>query len=336
MIREALNQYAATIGRQFMHDRTKTVGASEIGLCARRVHWLKHSTAEDDGYVDTLGTRGSVMESAFWYPALRMKFGEKLLYAGPEQKTFIDTPLSATPDGLLTGLNGTELKSFGVKQCSSCILVESKTIDPRVNLRTAKAENEYQVQVQLGLVRKMTAHKPTYALISYIDASFWNEVTEFVIKFDAEVYATARKRATLILLQDELPKPEGYISGGKECEYCPYAKRCGSVRRDVPNTDAPVDPQFAAEIIDMCRKLATIKDDVATLTSSVKEQQEAIKERLREKGVRNIPDVVRWSAVKARESYDYPKLRDAAERLGLDISKFETVGEATDRLQVLL
>ena len=34
-------------------------------------------------------------------PALRARYGDKLLYAGDKQQTFVSGFLSATPDGLL-------------------------------------------------------------------------------------------------------------------------------------------------------------------------------------------------------------------------------------------
>ena len=55
---------------------------------------------------------------------------------------------------------------------ADCLLLECKSIDPRVKLDAPKPEHRYQVIVQLGVVRETTEFQPRYAIISYIDASF--------------------------------------------------------------------------------------------------------------------------------------------------------------------
>jgi hypothetical protein len=339
MIKEALNAYAASIERQFTHDRKQTVGGSEIGLCARKVCYDKHGVPKDTDFAENPATRGTVMESAFWYPAMKHAYGNQLKIAGPNQITLSSPPLSATPDGLLINLERDALKHLGVKDIGAgrCILVEGKTIDPRVNLVKAKAENEAQVQVQLGLIRKQTHYRPNYAVISYTDASFWSEVTEFVVKFDLETFAAAERRATKILnCEPKEMKPEGWIAGGKECDYCPWVRHCGGTRRDVPGQDMSADPQFKAEIVDMCTALLSKRAASEAWEAEVREYEQALKDRLREKKVRRIPGVVIWSAVKGRQAYDNEAIREAARKKGVNIEKFSTVGDPTDRLLVQL
>lgn len=341
MIKEALDEFATSITKTWPHDRTKTVGASEIGLCARRMHFVKKAKAHDDSHVEGWGARmrGNVMESELWVPAMEKKFGKRYLHGGALQKTFADKWLSATPDGLVVGLKRDALKHLGVKDIESdCILVECKSLDPRVNLRQAKDENTYQVQVQMGLIRKLTKHKPVYGLISYMDASFWNEVSEWPVKFDERVFKAAEARAEQILTS-EGPQdlaPEGWIAGGSECEYCPFTKACGVIRRSVPEGEAAADPQFAAEITDMCLELQELEAEVEQGTARVREKQQAIKDRLREKGVRKIPKVVTWSAVKGRKSYDNKAIHAAASAAGIDIEEHTTIGEPSDQLRVMV
>ena len=340
MIKQALDQYAAALDRQFNYDRRKTVGASEIGLCARKVAWTKREGKKDAEFLQGWGAhlRGTVMEGCFWEPALKMKYGDDLLWSGKDQRTLESGPLSATPDGLVCNLPPGHLAHLGIDDIEgNCVLVECKTIDPRINLSRERDANHFQVQVQMGLVRRLTEHKPNYALISYVDASFWDSVSEFPVRYDDGLYEVAEKRAEEILTKDPTElKPEGWIAGGGECEYCPFTKPCGVIRRSVPEREAAADPQFVAEISDMCRDALDAKSEVEQSDMEYRELQQRIKDRLREKSVRRIPGIVVWSPQKGRTNYDMPAIREAAAAVGLDVEKYSTAGEPTDRLQILL
>ena len=109
MIRAALDDYARTRTRQFDADRSQTVGASEVGQCARKVFYLKNEAdpvcgaQRDLDFADGWGARlrGTVFEDQVWTPALRAKFNSQLLFAGDEQRTLVSGFVSATPDALL-------------------------------------------------------------------------------------------------------------------------------------------------------------------------------------------------------------------------------------------
>ncbi len=360
MIKEAINDFAVTIITKFDYDRSQTIGASEIGGCARKAFYEKNKEVHtgpkfrankvnrdnikrykpDADYKDGWGARvrGILIEKNLWVPALRKRFGRNLIMAGKDQKSLFKGYLSATPDGLVINQPRNALMAHGVADIGvgKCFVVEGKSIDPRVPLAEAKAENIYQVQCQIGLIRECTKYKPEFALISYIDASFHDSITEFVVKFNPAIYQRAKIRATEIKTAKaptEL-KPEGWIAGGKECQYCAFLKPCGIARANLPNYDAPVDSQFKAEIIDLCRNLNEMKEVKEGAEIEIRSIQEDIKNRLREKGVRKIPGVVTWSNVKGRESYDMMALREAARKIGLDLTPFETVGDPTDRMTV--
>lgn len=340
MINDILNAYAASVRRKFKHDRTQTVGASEIGQCARKTYWAKRSTAHDESHVESWGAllRGTVMEDKFWVPAMRRKFKKDLLYAGSKQRTFAEGYLSATPDALVVNLKYDVLRHLGIKDIEGdCILIDCKSIDPRVNISKEKDVHFFQVQVQLGLVRALTSYKPTYAVLHYIDASFWHEVAEYAVKYDPAVFDQAVKRAEKIITASapgELP-PEGWITGGTECEYCPFKKPCGVITKSVPAREC-ADAQFTAEVTDLCREAQVVHKKAEEAGTAWRGAQEKIKERLREKGVRKLPGVVTWSSVKGRESWDMKGLREAAQAVGLDVEQFSTVGDPSDRLDIRL
>lgn len=343
MIKEALHNFATANEKVWATDRSQTIGASEIGQCARKTFWMKnegdpkYGAARDPEYVDNWGAkvRGTVMENELWVPAMRVQFGERLLFAGVEQQTLVSGFISATPDGLITELLEGEHSTLNA---GTCVTAECKTADPRTNLAEAKAENVYQTHIQMGLIRELTEWKPTHSILSYTDASFWNEVVEFVIPFDSRVFEVGKKRAALVMTATHASelKPEGWIAGGRDCEYCPFTKACGITRRSVPDGNAKPDPQFVAEMADMA--LAAKRFEVArdTADERLRATQQDMRDRLREHGVKKIPGVVNWSHVKGRTSYDNKAIQKAAVAAGIDIEQFSTVGEPTDRLTISL
>jgi hypothetical protein len=135
-------------------------------------------------------------------------------------------------------------------------------------------------------------------------------------------------------------KPEGWIAGGQECEFCPFTKACGVIRHTVPtqtSAETP-DPQFVAEIADLAREAKQRRTAVEQTTGALREVEHEIKERLRAKGVRQVIGdgvTVTWSTVKGRPSYDMKRIREAfAAMTGGGLAEYETVGEKTDRLLI--
>ena len=345
IVSKALDAYAGT-ALPFFTDRMSTVGASEIGQCARKVFWIKNEddaklhAERDEGHVETWGARlrGTTIEERLWVPAMRKRFGRRLKYAGKSQQTFTHNYLSATPDAIVVDLTPAEMEEIGTD--SDCAVFECKSLDPRATLNEAKASNVYQTHVQMGILRATTDFRPTHAVISYIDASFWNEAAEFVVAFDEDIYNAAQLRAQTVMTETDVAKisPEGWIMGGAECRWCPFTKACGIERRNLPfaEDNAPVDPQFAAEITDMVRELKQAQSEGEFAEARARARQDDIKTRLREKGLRKIPGVVTWSPVKGRNGYDNKAVQAAAIAAGVDITPYATQGEPGDRLVITL
>lgn len=349
MIREALDQFAKASAREWLTDRSQTVGASEVGQCARRVFFAKNEddhaarVVRDDDYEDRWGAkvRGTVYETFWWEPALRARFGDKLLFAGADQRTLSDGFLSATPDALIVDLPADVLAHLGVPDIGGdCILVECKTADPRTKLDGPKPEHVFQVQVQLGLVRAKTNHKPAYALITYSDTSFWDDVREFPVAFDPAVYAVAQARAARIMtaLSVQDIRPEGHIAGGRECDYCPYTTQCGQAKASrVPEAAAELDEESAAAIARLARRAKELKLEAAASEAEAKQLEHDIRDLLTAAGTRKAAFEgvsVSWSPVKGRPSFDMKGIREAAAAAGVDLSAFETTGDPTDRLVI--
>jgi hypothetical protein len=287
--------------------------------------------------------RGRLIEDHFWIPALRARYGDKLLYAGDDQRTLVSGFLSATPDGLLIDQQSGVLAALGIDDLGGDggVVLECKSLDPRTKLDDTKPEHAYQAIVQIGLIRELMPHRPNVALISYINASFLHDIDERTVRFDPTIFENARRRAAQIVTAtapDEL-KPEGWVAGGKECEFCLFTKACGVIRHAVPVQPRaePPDPQFVAEIVDMAREARGRRNIVGAATADLRAIEHDIKERLRAKGLRRVDGdgvSVVWSPVKGRPSYDMKAIREAAEKVGIDLAEYETVGEPTDRLVI--
>ena len=273
-------------------------------MCLRRIWFAKNKIEYDPGYEKGWGAaiRGNIHEQHFWVPALRKHFKRNLLFAGKQQRTLKSGPLSATPDGLVINVDRSALAYLGVKDIgpSRCVIVEAKTIDPRIAIDVAKSENMFQVQCQMGLIRELTKYKPDFAVICYSNASFYDDITEFVEKFDQSVYDRAKKRAWRVMSAKNASelKPESWIWGGKDCQYCPWAKRCAAIRGNVPIEQHPhgslmltrLDPQLVAEFYDLAREERTQHAIAGMAEEKQREIQHAIKERLKEKQLNRIDE----------------------------------------------
>lgn len=345
MIRELLHAYGSNLRRQFAHDRLNTLGSSEAGRCARASAFAKLEVPPDPDFVESWGAalRGSVIEDSFWVPGLRANLppGAQLRFAGDEQQTLVDGYLSATPDGLITGLPPGCLSDLGVADIlADCLLVECKSIDPRASLKSAKPEHVFQVQVALGLMRRSTEYMPEYALISYIDASFWDRVYEFPVRFDSRVYDAAIERARAIMAASDPGDlaPEGKIAGGAECRYCAWSQQCiGVTIASVPESGARLGANAAAELKslrDAERKLAASAEETEFTRAAT---QEAIKQFLRAAGVRGHKGddwSVQWTVTKGRQSIDQAALLEAAKHAGIKTDEFRREGKPAERLTV--
>jgi hypothetical protein len=333
VIKEAFAAYAEASTKPWVHDRGRTVGASEIGLCARKTWFVKHGQVPDSGYIDRWGAkrRGDLIE-VFWVEALKHHFGPGVLhYAGRHQRTFIDeeSSLSATPDGLVNDWH----KGF-------CFLVECKSVDPRAKLEEARPEHIYQLQVQMGLVRKLTRFDPNFGILCYVDASFLDDTKEFKIDFNPEIFEQARLRAATIMLAnraDDL-RPEGYIAGAAECEYCQFRGSCSAMRAGaVPGKEARLSDKELELVADLARQSRSYKKVADEMELNAKDCESDIKEIMKNAGTRRVQGEgvsIVWSALKGRPNWDWPKLRAAAEKIGLDLAPFETVGNPSDRLDI--
>jgi hypothetical protein len=349
MIKAALDQYAAASNKSWLLERSATVGASAVGACARKTWFEKNaddpdSPRPDPDYVDSYGAkiRGTVIEASFWAPALMHAYGNDLLYADNDQRTLVLDLLSATPDGLLINQPRDALKHLGIEDIESdCIALECKSISERVDVSNLpKPENVFQANTQLGMFRALTEHKPMYAVVSYINAGWWDVCHEYVVKFDPAVFETAKLRARDIMLAQSAQalKPEGFIAGGKDCDYCAFTRACGSARSAyVPREEKPIGITDTVRIANQAKNAKALKAQAEQFAADARAAEALLRDMLAEVGTRRVEGEgvkVRWSQTKPRAGFDNAALKEAAIAAGIDITQFQKQGAPGDQLVI--
>jgi CRISPR/Cas system-associated exonuclease Cas4 (RecB family) len=340
------DSYAAKNQKAFSHDRSKSVGASEVFGCIRKAWAKKRGVVRDTGESSWGATsRGDLIENYHIVPVFESELPEGYGYigAGQDQKTFVDeeSQLSATPDGLIDGLSRDALKLYDIEDIESdCIVTEYKSVDPRVNLKEEKAIHRGQVITQMGLIREKTEFKPRYGVIIYVNASFLDDVKVYVVRFEEEVYEQAKKRAKLVFSANNPQdlRPEGKLNGG--CQFCEFTSWCAKV------TGNSMPPEGSKDKLSDQQKsiLKTLAIAYTQTSQSLKEAEttkdelsEKIKETLRAFNVRKASDKTsgdEWSVsytfVNGRETLD----KRAMEEDGIDLSQYTTTGNGYERLAV--
>jgi len=356
-IRALLDAYVADDQKVWEYDRNLSLGASEAFGCIRQAFYKKTGAAIDTNYKESWGAlrRGDLIENDFIVPGLRAGLKKhfpkaRLLGAGDKQKTFVGDRASATPDGLMVGLPRDCLAHMGVADLgedpgarkgdegTAALVSEFKSIDPRVNLREEKAIHNGQVQMQLGLIREQTPHKPNYAIIIYVDCSFFDDIDVYVVEFDQKKYDAGKKRAAAVFKEGAKSTdfmPEGRIDGS--CNLCKFQQLCmkdtqGALPPDNKVGDVPEEVIKTVEAALL--KAADASAAYKTAEKDKKQAQEELKEILQTHDVRRVKGEdwsVSLSNVKGRRSLD----TEAVEAAGIDLEPFykESVGHQTLRIQ---
>jgi hypothetical protein len=349
----AFDMFVASTGKTWAHDRSQTVGASEVWACLRSV-WYEKRGAEfgiepDEQDAGNWGAmeRGNLIENHFVVPGLRLALpkmeslpeGVELILGGSDQQTLVLGKNSATPDGIIKGLTPGPLTIRGGKQEiyiedieADCIVLEIKSIDPRSTLLEEKARHHGQTQVQLGLIREMTSFKPIYAVVLYVDASFLT-MTPFVVKFDPDSYAIAKTRAIDVYrINDPLMIiPEGRFTGA--CENCRWRGPCrtttiGSIPKkkvSLPEAIAATDPL----VLDYLAA-KKVYDEAELRVEVLKEK---IKESLMDFQTSSLTGKnwrATWYPVKGKKKLD----QEAMKADGIDLEPYQTEGAPHDQLRV--
>jgi cytochrome c553 len=328
------------------HDRSTTLGASEAFGCIRKAWFDKRGEDAgyeiDDGHTQSWGAmeRGNIMEEHFVVPVLETfnPEGTKFHFGSEEdQVTYVYGEVSATPDGLYTGCSRDALSLYGIADLESdCFMVEIKSIDPRSNLKEEKEIHHGQVQQQLGIIRRMTEHKPVYAVIIYVNASFYDDISIFVVKYDPDYWRAARHRAKTLNEAGDAKdlQAEGILMSA--CDFCKWTSACASVNKaavptkEVKEAFSEIQLNELAELARKEREADAAEKAAKALRDDVRAD---IKEYLARAGSKKAKDdrfSVSWTWQNGRETID----QKAMEADGIDIAKYKKRGNGFEKMTI--
>lgn len=346
---DSARAFAASRKKSFGHDRRLTVGASEVGKCARAVAARKAGWTPDPGYEDSSGfaTRGDVMEDAWTSPMAEYhvtKLGGRMLYHGQANQITLKgkgVPLSATPDGLAEGLPRNVLAPYGVSDIESDEAVfEFKSLDPRFDAgKLPKPEHVPQTITQLGMIRRATKHKPLWGAVIYVNASDYFDVNVFPVKYSEEAFAGCAQRATKMLKAkdpNQLP-PEGKITGGAECRTCEFAQRCYGFLPWLQKDARQPSPKAAATIA----KLSKQARELEAQEQAAKRKRAEVEADLYLELANNKTNFVKLPGLTVFAKKTAPQMRvdqaalvAAASKAGLDVEQFKKPTKPGSSLEI--
>lgn len=356
---DLFDEHIASNQKTWKQDRRLTVGASECFGCIRKTFFTKRGDElgykADGGWTESWGAmeRGNIIENSYIVPAIEeglKRRGLKLIMAGDGQDTILDGIHSATLDGLIISEDGGPLPRdflayYGVEDIGEdvySIVLEMKSIDPRITMTHEKPVHRGQTQMQTGLIRDKTEYKPTLAVLLYVNASWLDDITIFVIDYEESIYNLGRKRNEKVFGEDDaaLFAPEGKLDN--MCQYCKYQDACNEVQQKrVPEARAALTKKETElqnqELLDDLRPIVLERDDakhtIKELETAVEGLNEVIRQELIKHNVSRAVDddfKATYTYQKGRKTISAAKMKAA----GLDPEDYMSEGNGFEKLTV--
>lgn len=342
------SQYVAEHQKVWEHDRGSTVGASEVFGCQRKSFFdkfvEKFGFKEDPDYEHEHGwgamERGNVMEEHWVVPVLEAMIPKtsKYLFGTAGQETFVYGQNSATPDGLITNLASDALIDYGIEDIESdCILVEVKSFDPRSSFDEEKEIHHGQAQQQMGIIRRMTQYRPMYTVILYVNASFYDDIKAFPVRYDPGSWKAAVRRADEVLNAETASdlRPEGKMTDG--CKFCKWTHECAKASKELVPTDENVkddiDPEIAIELENLVRderKAAQQEKDSKADKESLRADIKDLLLELQKRKVKQPKYSISWTFQEGKKTVDTKAMREA----GIDLEPFTTEGAGFEKMTI--
>lgn len=349
---DMFDEHIANNQKTWPQDRRLTVGASECFGCIRKTWFTKrghlYGFESDPAYEDSWGAmeRGNIIENSYIVPAVEeglKRRGMELTMAGEGQDTIIDGIHSATLDGLVLNAPRDVLAYYGVEDIGTdSFVLEMKSFDPRLTLQHEKPVHRGQTQMQMGMVRDTTEHKPNFAVLLYINASWLDDIRIFIIPFEEDEYRLGRARNEKVFEATE-PKmlhAEGKLDG--MCDYCSYAKSCNSVSVGrVPTPRAMLKSAEVAaqdtQMVEMLDRLVSTQGEIKADKKDAEAKLENVNEQIRQALIVHGQSraagadwKIAYTAQKGRKTINKALMIEA----GLDPEDFMAEGAGFEKLTV--
>jgi len=230
-------------------DRSKYVGASDIGHCLEKSFLSKTIGETHDLKQQVIFQRGHIAEgiikNGFQNNPAELKFQEQVEVTGEDTDGFIKGHID-----------------FVVEFPNEVVVVECKTFSSPLPNGEPRESWRHQVQLQIGLLKKKTSKICKRGKIIAMNINS-GEVFEFDVIFNEALYKIAQKRAN-ILWNAVLSKvaPQGEVSD--LCGYCSFKTQCQTLRKN--GIQMPKEIEEIAKRVKQHRELETqIKKDKENL-----------------------------------------------------------------------
>lgn len=328
-------------------DRSKYLSASEASNCERMLWFAKRHPEKVRGPLETWGyaERGNAYES--WVVDRinsTLDLDETLLFAGSDQLSFYSDEhrISGTPDGFLVN-----------QEKKSGTVLEFKSFDPRksvANLPDPKHVAQININMALlQLIRPVNADVDDEhgGILSYGNASNFQDHYEFPLKFDGTYFAKAKIKADRIFTKNNPAdtEPEGLLNG--DCRFCPFTEECSKlIGKPIDEAEReivqPMEmPEIKANPIPRgmkgkIRRFVENNQKIKDLKKENKELDKDVRAYVMEHGgeVTLGSATVTVSEQAGRETVDKVRLRNHLDAIGMDLDDYIETGKPFSRMDV--
>jgi CRISPR-associated exonuclease Cas4 len=234
-------------------DRSKYVGASDVGGCLKKAYLSKKEEAQTELSLEQMIVlqRGhiaeGIVESALTAKAL--PFQRQVEVCGKNELSFIKAHLD-----------------FIVESSKEIVVIECKSITSAIE--SPYDSWIYQIQLQMGLLKAENPSKPVRGVIAAINVSDGSAI-EFAVSFNEPLfYASIARAKQLWACVENGIEPEGEC--GTLCAYCPFKGQCNSLRSGA--TELPLE---IAQKVKRLKELNAIEKESKSLKGEIKSYLEA-------------------------------------------------------------
>lgn len=316
-------------------DRSKYIGASEIGGCSLKIYYDK---TDDDGFRGNGRTeRGNVLESAII--SLMKKGGIDIRYHDDgrinrqREIEHPDYPVRVHPDGIIyEAFQRPHVvnKKRMVTDYKEVAVLEIKTVGTDRFRILDEPDAPWVLQTRFNA---FMAEVPKGVLVA-VDASDLENVKEWEFEAMPETEAThLLEKAKRIMTAVEIGIEPFAEPSSERCKWCSWKDRCE--KRWVPDAEAKDNEIEAQELAPAMKTMARAKDMMAEAKEMERGARAAILNVAKERNAAKLSAggfLVVVEARKGRASIDTKRM--LAEHPEIDSAKYEKHGAASVALKI--